>query len=139
VTGHAQQQLLVVDASVVVAALTGAATYGAWAMQTLADAHLAAPDLLPFEVANVLRRHQVLGTLGPDVATLAHTDLLDLVIELFPYEAVADRVWELRGSLPSYDASYIALAERLDAPLATVDARLTRAHGPTCRFITPPG
>jgi len=139
VTSHAQQQLLVVDASVVVAALTGAARTGAWAMQTLADTHLAAPDLLPFEVANVLRRHQVHGTLSPDVATLAHTDLLDLVIELFPYEAVADRVWELRGSLPSYDASYVALAERLDAPLATVDARLTRAHGPNCRFITPPG
>jgi predicted nucleic acid-binding protein len=139
VTGHAPQRLLVVDASVVVAALTGAATHGAWALQTLADAHLAAPDLLPFEVANVLRRHQAHGALSPDVATLAHTDLLDLVVELFPYEAIADRVWELRGSLPSYDASYIALAERLDAPLATVDARLTRAHGPNCRFMTPPG
>jgi predicted nucleic acid-binding protein len=71
------------------------------------------------------------------VATLAHTDLLDLDVELFPYAAVAERVWELRGSLTSYDASYIALAERLDAPLATVDARLVRAPSPTCRFLTP--
>ncbi len=137
-TGHAPRPVVVVDASVVVAALTGAAAHGTWAMQTLADAHLAAPHLLPFEVANVLRRNQVHGALSLDVATLAHTDLLDLVVELFPYEAVADRVWELRGSLTSYDASYIALAERLDAPLATVDVRLTRAHGPTCRFLTPP-
>ncbi|MFU8765305.1 MAG: hypothetical protein ACNA7T_12315, partial [Haliea sp.] len=77
--------VVVVDASVVVAALTGAAAHGTWAMQTLADAHLAAPHLLPFEVANVLRRHQVHGALSLDVATLAHTDLLDLGVALFPY------------------------------------------------------
>jgi len=32
-----------------------------------------------------------------------------------------------------------ALAESLKAPLATLDARLTRAPGPRCSFIGPPG
>ena len=132
--------VLVVDASVVVAALTGAGAHGDWATQTLADAHLTAPHLMPVEVANVLRRTQNFGALSPDVATLAHVDLLDLDVDLYPYEAVAERTWELRGTLTSHDASYVALAERIGAPLATLDARLARAPGPTtCRFLTPPG
>ena len=138
-TALAPRRTLVVDASVVVAALTGAAANGVWAAQQLADAHLFAPHLLPFEVANVLRRNQLDSSLGPELTTLAHADLIDLRVELVPYEAVADRVWELRATLTSYDASYVALAEQIGAPLATLDTRLTRAPGPTCRFLTPPG
>ena len=37
-----------------------------------------------------------------------------------------------------YDASYVALAELLDAPLVTLDRRVARAHGPRCAFLTPP-
>jgi predicted nucleic acid-binding protein len=131
--------VLVVDASVVVAALTGAGAIGAWAAQTIADAHLTAPHLMPFEVANALRRNQIVGALSPDVATLAHMDLLDLAVDLYPFEAAADRAWELRGTLSSYDASYVALAERIRAPLVTLDVRLARAPGPACQFLTPPG
>lgn len=138
-TATISRRVLVVDASVVVAALTGAAAHGDWAARQLADAHLAAPHLLPFEVATVLRRIQLDGSLSSDVATLAHADLGDLRVELYPHEAVADRIWELRATLTSNDASYIALAERLGAPLATLDARLTRAVGPACRLLTPPG
>ena len=36
------------------------------------------------------------------------------------------------------DAGYVALAEALDAPLATLDARLSRADGPRCAFELPP-
>jgi predicted nucleic acid-binding protein len=139
VTGGAPRPVLVVDASVIVAALAGADASGAWATRTLADAHLVAPHLMPVEVANVLRRHQIRGALSPDVATLAHVDLLDLDVDLYPYEAMADRAWELRGTLSSYDASYVALAERIGAPLVTLDVRVARAQGPTCRFLTPPG
>jgi predicted nucleic acid-binding protein len=42
---------------------------------------------------------------------------------------VLDRVWELRDNLSAYDASYIALAELLNCPLLTADARLSRAPG----------
>lgn len=43
-----------------------------------------------------------------------------------------DRIWELRDNLSAYDATYVAVAEALDAPLLTADARLARAPGPTC-------
>ena len=76
--------------------------------------------------------------LTADAASLAHADLLALRIELFPYAPFASRVWELRDNVTCYDAWYVALAETLDAPLATLDVRLSRATGPRCRFQLPP-
>ena len=63
--------------------------------------------------------------------------LLFLRIDLFPYGPFAARVWELRGNLTSYDAWYVALAETLDAQLATLDLRLSRSPGPRCLFALP--
>lgn len=128
---------LVVDASVVVAGLVDAGPDGAWAETTMADRPLAAPHHLPVEVASILRRATLTGDLSVDTAALAHTDLLELRVELFAYEPFADRVWELRENVTAYDAWYVALAERLDAPLATLDERLVGAPGPHCQFTSP--
>ncbi len=127
----------VVDASVVVAALIDSGDDGAWALDLLARPNLAAPHLLPVECANVLRRAAVLGDVSEDVAAQAHADVLAMKVELFEYRLVAPRVWELRSNLSAYDACYIALAEGLHAPLATLDRRLQRAAGPRCEFIVP--
>lgn len=97
-----------------------------------------APHLMLVEVANILRRAVMAKDLGDDVASLAHDDLLQLRVELFPYEPLAERVWELRGSLTPYDAWYVALAESLKAGFMTLDRRLARAAGPRCRFVLPP-
>lgn len=127
----------VVDASVVVAALADAGTDGRWAGAVLAERVLAAPELMPFESANILRRATLAGELDEALAILAHSDLAALPVDLYPYEAVAGRAWELRRNLTIYDAAYVALAEALDAPLITLDRRLARASGPRCTFITP--
>lgn len=128
---------LVVDASLVVAALVDSGPGGAWADQTLGSDAMAAPHLLPVEVANVLRRAAIAGDITSDSASLGHADLLKLRIDLFAYEPFAERVWGLRHSISAYDGWYIALAEHLDSPLATLDLRLTRSPGSRCRFITP--
>jgi len=128
----------VVDASLVVAALVDSGPVGRWADGVLGAGHLVAPHLLPVEVASVLRRASAAGEISADTAGLAHRDLLGLRLELYPYEPCADRVWALRSNLTTYDAWYVALAELLDAPLATLDARLARSPGPTCTFATPP-
>jgi predicted nucleic acid-binding protein len=99
---------------------------------------LAAPELAIFETANVLRRQQLAGRLERVEAALAHQDLLSLPLQLWPYLPLADRAWELRETLTSYDASYVSLAELLGAPRVTLDARLQRASGPSLAILTPP-
>lgn len=128
---------VVVDASCVVAALVDDGPDGRWAEALLTGDDLAAPHLMPVEVANVLRRAVLGGDLTSEIASLAHGDLLALPVALFAYEPVAERVWDLRRSVTAYDAWYVALAELLDSPLATVDLRLCRSQGPRCAFVTP--
>jgi predicted nucleic acid-binding protein len=127
---------LVVDASVVVAALVDSSHAGRWAEQMLGSGPLAAPHLLPVETADVLRRAALAGDISVDVASMAHDDLLSVRLELFSYLPFASRVWELRANVTAYDAWYVALAESLGVALATLDIRLTRAAGPRCKFVT---
>ncbi|MCC6618995.1 MAG: type II toxin-antitoxin system VapC family toxin [Chloroflexi bacterium] len=128
---------IVVDSSVVVAALVDGGDDGEWARTELVDQDLAAPHLMPVEAANILRRGALSGLLARDAATLAHRDLLALRVALFPYEPSGDRAWQLRDNLTAYDAWYVALAEALEAPLVTLDDRLASATGPRCAFRTP--
>jgi predicted nucleic acid-binding protein len=128
---------LVIDSSVVVAALVDSGRAGTWADRLLATDDLAAPHLMPVEVANVLRRAAAAGEISPDTAALAHADLLSLPVELFGYEPFATRVWELRENVTAYDGWYVALAESLGGRLATLDPRLAKAPGPRCDFTTP--
>jgi len=129
---------LVVDASVVVAALVDSSRAGRWAEQMLGSGPLAAPHVLPVETADVLRRAALVGDISVDVASMAHDDLLSVRLELFSYQPFASRVWELRANVTAYDAWYVALAESLGVALATLDIRLTRAAGPRCGFVTMP-
>ena len=129
---------LVIDASVVVAALTDLGSDGRWAEALVATEDLAAPHLMLVEATNILRRAVLSGDLPAVEAGMAHLDLLRLRVELFAYPAFASRVWELRENVTAYDAWYVAIAEKLKAPLATLDRRLAAAAGPTCTFVSPP-
>ena len=129
---------LVIDASLVVSALVDAGETGRWAESMLASEPLSAPHLMPVEVTNILRRAAANGEITQDIASMAHADLLDLRVELFPYAPFAPRVWELRDNVTSYEAWYVALAEFLGSSVATLDRRLARSAGPRCGFETPP-
>lgn len=122
----------------VVAGLTDSGTDGRWAESLLAGDSLAAPHLMPVEAANILRRAALAGDISADAASLAHNDLVDLRVEFFPYQPCAARVWELRDNVTGYDGWYVAVAELLDAPLATLDGRLANSPGPRCQFLLPP-
>jgi len=101
------------------------------------DADLFAPTLLPYECSNVIRRAELSGAISVDQAVQAHADLLDLAVDLWPYDVLATRAWELRANLSSYDAAYVALAEILAAPLVTLDERIRRAPDITCSVSVP--
>jgi predicted nucleic acid-binding protein len=127
----------VVDASILVAALVDSGPAGRWAESIVASGALVAPELILVETANVLRRLERAKQISSLEATSAHRDAVRLDLVLFPYEPFALRIWALRENLTSYDAWYVALAEALACPLATVDVRLSRANGPTCEILTP--
>ena len=128
----------VVDASVLVAALVDSGHESRWAESALAQGDLVAPELVLVETTNLLRRLELSGHISRIEATIAHRDLLRLDMETFPFAPFAERIWALRGSVTSYDAWYVALAESLDCPLATLDRKLSRADGPACDFVVPP-
>ncbi|HEX5370339.1 MAG TPA: type II toxin-antitoxin system VapC family toxin [Dehalococcoidia bacterium] len=129
---------LVVDASIVVAALVDEGPNGVWAEGMLTSDDLVAPHLVRVESTNVLRRAIDSGRLSIQEASLAQLDLMALRMQLFPFEPFATRIWELRTNLTAYAAWYVALAEAFGLPLATLDRRLARAPGPRCEFLVPP-
>jgi predicted nucleic acid-binding protein len=122
--------VIVVDASVVLELLlrTPAAERLAERLLDATEA-LQAPHLIDLEVAQVLRRYWLAGALTADRAGEALADFQDLRIHRHPHEPLLTRVWELRSNLTAYDAAYIALAEALNRPLLTRDARLASAPG----------
>lgn len=130
---------IVCDASVVVAMLLDSGSDGEWATERMAGADLFAPTLLLYECANIIRRQELSQTISVDQAAQAHADLLDLPVDLWPYETLSNRAWELRTKLTSYDAAYVALAELLPAPLVTLDRRIRQAPGITCPVAVPRG
>ena len=128
----------VIDASVIVAALVSFDRYSAWAESKMSDIELLCPEIALAESANILRRMEASGRISRTEVDSAYSELLRLNITLYPFAPFAERIWELRDNLTSYDAWYVALAESLDMPLVTLDLRLSRSSGPRCEFVTPP-
>lgn len=124
--------LIVVDASAVVSLLIDPGSVAVAIAARLQGAVLLAPAVLPFEVANVLRRRRNRGLLSRAEAALAHAGMLELPIDLWPWEVLAARAWQLGDNLTSYDASYVALAEETAATLVTRDKRIAGAPDIRC-------
>jgi predicted nucleic acid-binding protein len=127
----------VIDSSVVVAALVDSGPHGDWAEEVLTGGLLLAPELVRAETTNILRRLERAKLITTPEANAAQDDLMQLDIELFPFEPFAGRIWELRYNVTSYDAWYVAIAEALKLPLATLDEPLSKSNGVTCKFLTP--
>lgn len=125
--------MIVVDASVVVTAISVAGTDGERSRDRLirgADLH--APDLLDLEVISVLRRRARSGDIDEADAEAALETLDELRLTRYPHLPLIPRVWTLRTNLSPYAAAYVALAEELGCPLVTGDRRIARAPGIGC-------
>jgi len=129
--------VIVVDASVLVAASMLADDAADWARQVIVVDDLAAPHLAPVEAQQAVRRLLQRDAIGVRIANQARLDVLAVNLDLHPFAPFADRVWSLRENLTAYDAWYVAVAEALDCPLATLDRRLADAPGLSCDVRTP--
>jgi len=122
--------MAVLDASVVVEYLAGGEHADSARAAILADAgSLWAPHLVDAEVGHVLRRALALGELTAQAASAALDDLAGLPLRRAAHVTLLRRAWSLRANLSFYDGLYVALAERLDEPLLTLDGRLAGATG----------
>jgi len=119
--------VIVLDASAMVEALVGRA-----ADEELFNAlsgDVDAPHLLDVEVLSVLRGLVRGGKLDALTADQARLDHFAFTITRHETAPLSERIWQLRHQFTSYDAGYLALAEALQAPLYTCDAKLaTRGH-----------
>jgi predicted nucleic acid-binding protein len=121
--------LNVVDASVLVEFLAGG-EHGEKAEHAIGrERWVWAPALVDAEVGQALRRQVRGGELSARKAGAALEDLLEMRVQKVPHRHLIDRAWELRDNVSFYDGLYVALAEALDAPLLTLDGKLSRASG----------
>ena len=85
------------------------------------------PSLCDVEVAAVLRRLSLAGSLTRERQDEAVLDYVDLPITRHGHVSLMTRVLGLRDNFSAYDATYVALTEQLDGALLTSDRRLVRA------------
>ncbi len=64
------------------------------------------------------------GGQGVDRPRGCRGDHFAFTLNRYEVAPLADRIWQLRHQYTSYDAAYLALAEALEAPLYTCDAKL---------------
>lgn len=126
-----RQELLVVDASVLVSIVASPAERPEL-IARLGAAQLHAPAILQTEVDSALRGLELGGKLSAKQAAASRQRATEIPLDLWPWAALGDRAWELRHNLTTYDAGYVALAEMLGATLVTGDRRIAAAGSFGC-------
>ncbi len=122
-----------VDAGLVVRRVAipqDAAIQAVWEQWAASEPHLVAPTLLRYEVTNALYQYQKAGSLSAVAAYQALRAAFALPIRLVEDADLSSEALGIAGrfSLPAtYDAHYLALAERLGATFLTTDRRLANA------------
>ena len=125
--------MIVVDASVLALALLNEERIGDVARDALtADNRWVMPEHWAVEVLSVIRGHLLGGKIGAAQAHDAVDAVGEIEPEVPPTRVLVERIWSLRGNLTTYDAAYVAAAEKYECPLVTADAKLARASGITC-------
>ncbi|KZS68510.1 twitching motility protein PilT [Mycobacterium kansasii] len=126
--------MLVVDASCLFEVVADTPRASEISTRLASDTDQAAPHVIDVEVMGVIRAQHLRGRMDGTAAAQALADLRDWPGERFGHRRLLERAWQLRNSVRGWDAFYVALAEAFDATLLTLDTRLARAHGPSCRI-----
>jgi predicted nucleic acid-binding protein len=117
---------LVVDASAIADYLLGRRSWVAIGSQ-LRSADLHIPHICDLEFLSAIRRALLRSELDLRRAGEVLSDYARLPLSRHEHLPFARRIVELRNNFTAYDATYVALAEALDARLLTVDEPLISA------------
>ncbi|WP_278261439.1 type II toxin-antitoxin system VapC family toxin [Nocardia sp. AG03] len=124
----------VIDASAASTAILRKDAVGKAIGRLIESATCHAPHLIDAEVGNVLRRHERKELIGPTAAAVGLRMMSTMIDHRYAMHGwLSDEAWRLRHTITFYDGLYAALAARLEVPLLTSDARLSRAPGLPCR------
>ena len=121
--------MIVLDASAAVEVFSQSPR-GVWLadrLRTVRTIHV--PVIYDLEILNSLRGLGAGAKRTPARIREALDDYASLRVNRYDILSLRSRIWALRHNLTAYDAAYVALAEALDAPLVTADARLARSSG----------
>jgi len=120
--------VIVIDASALIDAVDGRIPV----LARLENEDIHAPHLIDVEVASALRRLVAGGRFEQHRAAAVLTTLELADIKRHPHSPLLSLIWSLRDRVSAYDATYVALATVLDAPLVTTDRKLAGVPGLAC-------
>ncbi len=135
-------ETICVDANLIVGLLSAppnAISYNnLWRQWKRAGNQIIAPTIYCYEVTNVFHRMSVAGQISPEEAEQLLEDAFNLGISLYGDKALHERALALARSLnlpATYDAHYLALAEKFNAEFYTSDKRLFNRVKDTLSWI----
>jgi predicted nucleic acid-binding protein len=128
--------LIVTDASAIAELLLAQPNVSPIRVALSSHTELHVPEHFHAEVLSVLRRHALARRLTEARAGRALSDLAALRVITYPVVNLMLPIWRLRANLSVYDAAYLALAQRLDAGLITLDAGLAEAAARDGRLVS---
>jgi predicted nucleic acid-binding protein len=129
--------MLVIDASVAVAAC-----YGADGFEEFGAEQLVAPPLMWSEARSALHELLWRSEISQDDALASRSRLERSPVEQRRPRALGENAWRIADELgwaKTYDAEYVALAQMLGCRLVTLDARLRRSTERLGVVISPSG
>lgn len=100
-----------------------------------ADPEWVVPAHWRTEVASALRGLYLSEKIEEDTAARAVDWLRRATVAVAPTAPYLARMWDLRDSLSTYDAGYVAVAEAHDVTLVTGDVKVERAGVARCPIL----
>lgn len=131
--------MIVLDASAAVHYFGDSSDRWQWLTERIErESFVHVPAFFDLEVLQALRGLEAGAKLSESSLDRALTKLAELRAVYCDHSPLRARVWSLRKNMTAYDAVYVALAEALDSPLLTTDARLARSSGHRAVIEAPP-
>jgi predicted nucleic acid-binding protein len=128
--------LIVTDASAVAEVLLKRPRAGSVGAVLAGHTEIHVPEHFHIEVMSALRRRLLHGDVSEVGAARALASLAALRALSYPVRELIVPIWEMRANLSVYDAAYLALAQRLDTGLITLDAALADAAARDGRLVS---